>query len=104
MFSDLMSRCTCTNSILKTLGLKSQGCLENSISTKLSSNLMLICMSNLSSDIHVAIITLSLQISRAMEEFDVKEQDIAHLTRVCPNVKVWNKTVVAFHPTSKVTL
>ena len=38
-----------------------------------------------------------------MEEFEVKEQDIAHLTRMCPNVTVWNKTVVAFHPTSKVT-
>lgn len=43
------------------------------------------------------------QVSRAVEEFEVKEQSIAYLTQICPNVQVQNMAVTAFHPQSKVT-
>jgi len=44
------------------------------------------------------------QVSRAMEEFEVKERNIAYLTQICPNVQVQNMAVTAFHPKSKFLL
>jgi len=38
-----------------------------------------------------------------VEEFEVKEQNIAYLTQICPNVQVQNMAVTAFHLKSKVT-
>ena len=42
------------------------------------------------------------QISRSLEEFEVKEKTISYLTQMCPNVRVMNMACVGFHPKMQV--
>ena len=42
-----------------------------------------------------------MQVSRALEQFDIKEKSGTYLTQACPNVTVLNTTLVSLSPLSQ---
>ena len=41
-----------------------------------------------------------MQVSRSLEQFDVKEKSSTYLTQQCPNVKVWSTLVELVEPSA----
>ena len=55
-------------------------------------------------DIHCLLSCYNLQVSRALETFDVEETATSHLTCMCPNVHIINATLMTFDPEKHVSL